>query len=68
MANFYTDQAAGLRRLMGNNSVQVITLAAGCRGIGRSTLLANFAVRLSRLGRNVLIIMTTTITTITTNY
>ena len=58
MANFYTDQAAGLRRLMGNNSVQVITLAAGCRGIGRSTLLANFAVRLSRLGRNVLIINT----------
>lgn len=58
MADFYTDQAAGLRRLMGNNSVQVITLAAGCRGIGRSTLLANFAVRLARLGRNVLIINT----------
>lgn len=58
MADFYTDQAAGLRRLMGNNSVQVITLAAGCRGIGRSTLLANFAVRLSKLGRNVLIIAT----------
>lgn len=58
MADFYTDQAAGLRRLMGNNSVQVITLAAGCRGIGRSTLLANFAVRLARLGRNVLIVDT----------
>ncbi len=55
MADFYTDQAEGLRRLMGGHAFQVIAFGQGLSGVGQSTLIANLAVRLARLGRNVLI-------------
>ncbi len=55
MADFYTDQAQGLRRLMGGTPFQVIGFAQSVAKIGQSTLIANVALRLARLGRNVLI-------------
>lgn len=55
MADFYTDQAQGLRRLMGRIPFQVIAFGQSSAKIGQSTLIANVALRLARLGRNVLI-------------
>lgn len=56
MADFYTDQAEGLRRLMGRIPFQVIAFGQSSAKIGQSTLIANVALRLARLGRNVLIL------------
>ncbi|MDD2883445.1 MAG: MinD/ParA family protein [Dechloromonas sp.] len=56
MADFRLDQAAGLRRLLGGSSLQVVTFVAGCEGVGRSVAVANLGVALARLGKEVLII------------
>lgn len=56
MADFRTDQAAGLRRLFGGNPLQVVTFVAGCEGVGRSAAVANIGAALARLGKEVLII------------
>lgn len=57
MADFRSDQAAGLRRLLGGGQhLQVVTFVAGCEGVGRSVAVANIGVALSRLGKEVLII------------
>jgi flagellar biosynthesis protein FlhG len=53
---FVTDQAAGLRRLLGQSGVQVITVMSGQRGAGRTAATANLAVALARSGRDVLVI------------
>ena len=57
VADFRSDQAAGLRRLLGGGQqLQVVTFVAGCEGVGRSVAVANIGVALSRLGKEVLII------------
>ena len=56
MADFFVDQAAGLRRLLGAGQLQVITFVAGCEGVGRTVAVANLGVALARLGKEVLII------------
>lgn len=56
MADFCSDQAAGLRRLLGGSQLQVVTFVAGCEGVGRSVAVANLGVALARLGKEVLII------------
>jgi len=56
VADFYVDQAAGLRRLFGGGQLQVVAFAAGSEGLGRSAVVANLATALSRLGKEVLLI------------
>lgn len=56
MANFIGDQAAGLRRLLGQTGFQVITVMSGQKGAGKTAATANLAVALARSGRDVLII------------
>jgi len=53
---FVSDQAAGLRRLLGQSGLQVITVMSGQRGAGRTAATANLAVALARSGRDVLVI------------
>ncbi len=50
------DQAEGLRRMLVCNQTQVIALAAGKRGVGRSSVTINLATALSSAGRDVLIL------------
>ena len=51
-----SDQAAGLRRLLGQSGFQVITVMSGQQGAGKTAATANLAVALARSGRDVLII------------
>jgi len=53
---FVSDQAAGLRRLLGQTGFQVITVMSGQQGAGKTAATANLAVALARSGRDVLII------------
>ena len=53
---FVSDQAAGLRRLLGQTGFQVITVMSGQQGAGKTAATANLAVALARAGRDVLII------------
>jgi flagellar biosynthesis protein FlhG len=53
---FIGDQAAGLRRLLGQTGFQVITVMSGQKGAGKTAATANLAVALARSGRDVLII------------
>lgn len=50
------DQAEGLRRLRGSSGTKVITVVAGSRGTGRTTLVAELAVALAGSGRTVMIV------------
>ncbi len=50
------DQAAGLRRLFGGRSPQVVAFAAGRESSGRTTLLVQTAAALAACGQRVLII------------
>ena len=43
MAELYSDQAAGLRRLFAREPLRVVTFAAGSPGVGKSVLVANVA-------------------------
>lgn len=56
MAELYTDQAAGLRRLFGREPTRVVTFAAGSVGVGKSLLVANLAAALARQGKEVLVL------------
>ena len=56
MDQFVGDQAAGLRRLLGQTGFQVITVMSGQQGAGKTAATANLAVALARSGRDVLII------------
>jgi len=56
MDKFVSDQAAGLRRLLGQAGFQVITVMSGQQGAGKTAATANLAVALARSGRDVLII------------
>ncbi len=56
MDKFVSDQAAGLRRLLGQTGFQVITVMSGQKGAGKTAATANLAVSLARSGRDVLII------------
>lgn len=56
VADFRIDQAAGLRRLFGEASLQVVTFAAANEGLGRSLAVANLAAVLARLGKEVLVL------------
>lgn len=50
------DQAEGLRRMLVCNQTQIITLVAGKRGVGRSSVALNMATALSSAGRDVLVL------------
>ena len=56
MAKLLGDQAAGLRRLLGQTGFQVITVMSGQPGAGKTAATANLAVALARAGRDVLIV------------
>lgn len=56
MAEFYADQAAGLRRIFGQETVRVVNCIAGRTGVGRSVVLAQLAATLGRQGQEVLIL------------
>lgn len=56
MDKFFSDQAAGLRALLGQNGFQVITVMSGQPGAGKTAATANLAVALARSGRDVLVI------------
>jgi flagellar biosynthesis protein FlhG len=53
---FATDQAEGLRRLLGQGGLQVITVMSGQRHAGKTAAVANLAVALTRSGRDVLVL------------
>lgn len=56
MAKLVSDQAAGLRQLLGQTGFQVITVMSGQSGAGKTAATANLAVALARSGRDVLIV------------
>ena len=56
MDKLFSDQAAGLRALLGQNGFQVITVMSGQPGAGKTAATANLAVALARSGRDVLVI------------
>ena len=56
MAEFYADQAAGLRRLFGREPVRVVNFIAGRTGVGRTVALAQLAATLVRQGQEVLVL------------
>jgi flagellar biosynthesis protein FlhG len=51
-----TDQAAGLRRLSQFRPVKVMAVASGKGGVGKTTVSANLAVMLARLGKQVMLL------------
>lgn len=56
VADLYSDQAAGLRRLFGKKQVAVVAFAAGGLGVGKTVALVNLAAVLAKQGREVLIV------------
>jgi flagellar biosynthesis protein FlhG len=56
VAEFRSDQAAGLRRLFGQESLRVITFAAGNEGVGKTVTVANIAAAMARQGKEVLVL------------
>lgn len=56
MDKFFSDQAAGLRVLLGQNGFLVITVMSGQSGAGKTAATVNLAVALARSGRDVLVI------------
>ena len=56
VAEFNGDQAAGLRRLFGQESLRVITFAAGSEGVGKTVTVANIAAAMARHGKEVLVL------------
>ena len=56
MPENFGDQAAGLRRLFGQQSTHVIAFVAGQTGVGNSLIVANLAAALARQGKEVLIL------------
>ncbi|NNM82088.1 MAG: P-loop NTPase [Burkholderiales bacterium] len=56
MAEFATDQADGLRKLFGRDSIRIATLTSPDSGVGKSISVANLAVALASAGKNVLVL------------
>lgn len=56
MADFRHDQAAGLRRMFNRRQLRVVTFASGSPGVGKTSMVANVAVALARLGLEVLVV------------
>lgn len=56
MAEYRGDQADGLRRLFSQDSLRVITFAAGGEGVGKTVAVANVAVAMARQGKEVLVL------------
>lgn len=56
MGEYRGDQAAGLRRLFGQEQSRIVTFAAGNVGVGKSILVANLAAALARKGKEVLVL------------
>lgn len=56
MARLHTDQADGLRRLFGQESLRVVTFASGSKGVGKTTAVVNIAAAMARQGKEVLVI------------
>ncbi len=50
------DQAAGLRRLFGQERVRIVTFAAGDEGVGKTACVANLAAAFAAQGKEVLLI------------
>lgn len=50
------DQAEGLRRLLIENTPQVVTLVSGKHGVGRTSAVINLAAALSAAGKDVLVL------------
>jgi flagellar biosynthesis protein FlhG len=50
------DQAAGLRRLLADDFVRIITLTSGKRGVGKTSVLINLAAALARRGKQVMVL------------
>jgi len=50
------DQAEGLRRLLVRNHTQVVTVAAGKPGVGRTSTTINLAAGMARFGKEVLVL------------
>ena len=50
------DQAEGLRRLLAQDVVRIVTIASGRNGVGKTTAVLNLAVALARRGRYVLVL------------
>ncbi|MDD3481916.1 AAA family ATPase [Azovibrio restrictus] len=56
MADFRHDQAAGLRRMFNRRQLRVVTFTSGSPGVGKTSVVANVAVALARLGLEVLVV------------
>lgn len=50
------DQAEGLRRLLAEDFVRIVTLTSGKRGVGKTSALINLAVALAKRGKQVMIL------------
>ncbi len=56
MPEIMADQAEGLRRLLAEDFVRIVTLTSGKRGAGKTSVLINLAVALARRGKQVMIL------------
>jgi flagellar biosynthesis protein FlhG len=56
VAEYRGDQASGLRRIFGQESLRVITFAAGSEGVGKTVAVANIAAAMARQGKEVLVL------------
>lgn len=56
VAEYFGDQASGLRRLFRQESLRVITFAAGSEGVGKTVTVANIAAAMARQGKEVLVL------------
>ena len=56
MADVLQDQAEGLRRLLAQDTVRVVTLTSGRTGVGKTNIVVNLAAALAKRGRRVLVL------------
>jgi flagellar biosynthesis protein FlhG len=56
LAKLIPDQADGLRKLVGRDGVQVISILSGCQGAGKTIAANNLASALARAGRRVKVV------------
>lgn len=56
MAEALQDQAEGLRRLLADDFVRIVTMTSGKRGVGKTSALVNLAVALAKRGKQVMIL------------